>query len=284
MGRLCEPVNNGIILGTTSIYNSRFMDETQNQNQTNTAPEPTSQAPASQSDSSGSNNNSNFSTILIVGAVILGVAALAMFLMKDKDVTQTEGGLDPEQVVATVNGSEIVGADLTTSISQIAATAQIQGIDVTDPAVQGDIQAQAVEMLVNTALLEQEAESRGIEVTNADVEARIEALIQEIGSEDALNQRMANLGIDSDTLREDVRSELMIQELLDQVFAGENITVTDEEINSLYETSTAGDAAAPELAEVRSQVEAQIRASKEQVIVDEFIASLRSGANIELAQ
>lgn len=259
------------------------MDETQNQTQTSMAPESSNQAP-NQPESSEPKKNGNFVTLLIVGAVILGLAALFMFFMNDQGDTETVVGIDPEQVVATVNGTDIVGADLTTSISQIAATAQIQGIDVTDPAVQSDIQAQAVEMLVNTELLEQEAEERGIVVTDADVEARIEALIQEIGSEEALNERMTNLGIDDDTLRDDVKSELMIQELLDQVFAEEDITVTDEEINSLYDNSVAGSTDAPDLAEVRPQVEAQIRASKEQVVVDEFISSLRTDADIEIVE
>jgi FKBP-type peptidyl-prolyl cis-trans isomerase (trigger factor) len=137
-------------------------------------------------------------------------------------------------------------------------------------------------MLVNTELLEQEAAERGIVVTDAEVEARIDALVQEIGSEEALNERMMALGIDDETLREDVKSELMIQALLDEVFAEADITVTEEEVSSLYQTTTGGGEDAPALVEIRPQVEAQIRASKEQSVVTEFITELRSDADVEI--
>jgi peptidyl-prolyl cis-trans isomerase SurA len=193
-------------------------------------------------------------------------------------------GIDPDQVVATVNGTEVVGADLTTSISQIIATAEAQGIDVTDPGVQADIRNQAVNMLVNTALLEEEAAARGIAVTDAEVEARIDSLVEEVGSEDLLLSRMENLGITEETLREDVRSELTIQALLDDVFADADVTVTDEEVNALYETSVAGDPTAPALEEVRDQVEAQVQASKEQTVVNELINELRADAEVVIVE
>lgn len=260
------------------------MDETQNQTEQTTSEEQTNNAPMGNPEQPTPKKNTSFATLLVVGAVVLGVVAVGMVFLKGQTADIEIGGIDPEKVVATVNGTDIVGADLATSISQITATAQIQGIDTTDPTVQSEIQLQAVEMLVNTELLEQEAADRGIEISDSDVEARITALIQEVGSEETLNERMTSLGIDFETLRRDVRSELMIQILLDQIFAAENITVSEEEISSLYESSTAGDEAAPALVEVRSQVEAQIRGSKEQVVVDGFISTLRSEASVEITE
>jgi parvulin-like peptidyl-prolyl isomerase len=187
-------------------------------------------------------------------------------------------GINPNQVVATVNGDDVVGSDLRTSINQIAATAQLQGIDITDPNVQTEIQQQAVEVLINTALLEQEAAERGIEVSDEEVEARIEALVQEVGSQELLNERMEALGIDDDMLVEDVRSELVIQNLLDQVFSEADIVVTEEEISAFYESSGSAD----ELDAIRPQLEAQLQVSKEQQVLDEFISELRTDAEVEL--
>jgi len=260
------------------------MDETQNQTEPVTTPEVTTQPPVEQPEPVQPKKNTSFATLLVVGAVVVAVAAVVIVFFTGQGDEQTIGGIAPNQVVATVNGTDIVGADLATSIGQITATARFQGIDTTDPGVQAEIQAQAVEMLINTAILEEEAAERGINITDTDVEARIASLIQEIGSEEALDERMGALGIDQETLEQDIKSELMIQQLLDQVFVEEQITVTDEEVVALYETSTAGDEAAPALDEVRAQVEDQIRASKEQAAVDAFISSLRTEADVEISE
>lgn len=268
------------------------MDERHNQTQPGQDSTPTQPAPVGQSeveptqpvvtqtDASGPKKNGSFGTLLVLGAVVLAVAAAALWYFGNQSDEVNTTGIPPEQVVATVNGVDILGADLTTSIGQITTTAQLQGIDTTDPSVQSEIQVQAVEMLVNTELLEQEAAERGINVNDAEVEARITALVEEIGSEELLNERMMALGIDDETLREDVKSELMIQALLDQVFDEAAIVVTEEEVESVYETSTGGSAEAPALAEIRPQVEAQIRTSKEQTVVTEFITELRNEAEV----
>jgi hypothetical protein len=259
------------------------MDETHTQTQPSTTSEPGKQMSPNHNESSVPKKNNSFGTLVVIGAVVVALGAVAMLTLGKTEAPASSNGIDPEAVVARVNGEDIVGADLTTSISQIVATAQLQGIDTTDPAVQSDIQDQAVEMLVNTALLEAEAENRGIIITDEQVEARITALVDEVGSQDLLDERMVALGISEGTLREDVRSELMIQELLDQVFAEAEVTVTEEEITSLYETSVVGAEDAPPLEEVRDQVEAQLQNSKEQQIVNEFISTLRSDAEIEIA-
>lgn len=271
------------------------MDETQNQTQPNEPsvnPDPgqavpmgqTHPEPQIQSTPTPQKDNSTFGTLIVVGAVVVALAVVAMWYFGGFGSSNSATGIADNQVVATVNGVDIVGSDLATSISQITATAQLQGIDTTDPSVQSEIQNQAIEMLINTEVLEQEATDRGIVITEADVEARLDALVQEIGSEEALEERMVALGIDEETLEADVQSELMIQELLNQVFAEEGVEVTEEEVQELYQATTGGGAEAPALEEIRAQIEAQIRASKEQAIVDGFIAELRSEAEVSTAQ
>lgn len=261
------------------------MDESQNQSGVppTTAPEPVSQlAPQPMEEKVKEKKGSAGVVFGVVAVVVVALAAGAFVYLNNNKAD--ENGIVPNEVVATVNGVDIIGADLSTSMNQIAATAQLQGIDTTDPNIQSEIQAQAVEMLINTQLLEEEAADRGVDITDADVAARIEALVQEIGSQEALEERMEALGIDDETLRRDVKSELMIQALLDDVFAVEVIEVTEEEVQEFYEVTTGGSEGAPSLEDVRAQIEAQIRASKEQVVIDEFITELRTDAEIEIAE
>lgn len=216
--------------------------------------------------------------VVVVVAIVLGV----LFALEQQGKITTGLFGASSETVATVNGVPIKSEDLTTSMNQISATAQLQGADITNPEIQATIRTQAVDMLVNTELLKQEAADRGITVDDAAVQARIDQLIIEVGSEEMLNERMATLGISDSILRRDIKIELMIQELLDQEFAEADLSVSEEEVLGVYEGAGGAAAGLPALDEVREQVEAQVRANKEQVIVDEFITSLRANARIEL--
>lgn len=224
---------------------------------------------------------------VVAVAALLAIAAGVVYLM-EKDGRLSTGifipanGISPNGTVATINGTKIKGAELTTSINQISTSASLQGVDVTDPEVQKNIKDQAIEMLINTELLRQEAGKREIVITDEDVTARIDALVTEVGSQELLDERMASLGIDNDTLRRDVRSELLIQRLLDQVFDDSNITVTESEIESVYENAKASDPSVPALSEVKSKIEASLRGDKEQQILDSLLTDLRSAATIEM--
>ncbi len=224
----------------------------------------------------------------VIAVIALAAIAAGVVYLMEKDGRLSTGifmqanAISARATIATVNGTKIKGEELSTSINQISTSASQQGIDITDPSVQENIRGQAVEMLVNTELLRQEAAKREIVITDEDVTARIDALVTEVGGQELLNERMAALGIDDEILRRDVRSELLIQRLLEQVFSEKNITVSDEEVNEVYEAAGGADAGLPALSEVRSQIEEKVRGGKEQEIIDEMLVELRAAATIEM--
>lgn len=223
--------------------------------------------------------------IAVIAVVIIVLGVLYQLEKEGRSSTSIFSTLIEQQeakkVVATVNGEDITNADLQTSIQQFSQMAAAQGVDVASPEVQTDIKSQALEVLINTKLLKQEAATQGISVTDEEVTARLDTLKEEIGGEEILAERMASLGIDDTRLHTDIRDELTIQKLLDTVFAAANIAVTEEEIASVYEGAGGETAGLPALEEVRPQVEAQIVASKEQAAIDDFLATLKEGATIE---
>jgi len=217
--------------------------------------------------------------VVAVIGIILGV----VYVMEEQGRLQTGLFVNESRTpVATVNGTDIRAEDLSTSINQISATAQLQGIDIANPEVQSNIRAQAVDMLVNTELLKQEATERGITITDEDVQGRIDQLITEVGTQELLTERMTSLGIDDAMLRRDVKTELMIQALLDQEFVDVDMEISEEEIVGVYESAGGAAAGLPDIEEVRPQIMAQIEAGREQVVIDEFIATLRADATIEV--
>lgn len=225
----------------------------------------------------------------IVAVVLVLIGLLGFTYMLEQEGRIHTGMFDAvhrlvaaHKAVATVNNQKITQKDLDVSVSQLQMGATAQGVDTSDPKMQEQIRTQALDMLVNTELLKQEAAARGINITAEDVDARLESLKTEIGGEDVLNERMEQFGVDQKTLRRDIQNELTIQALLDQVFAEKGITVSDEEIAEFYEQAGGEKGGLPKLEEVKDQIEAQIKSTKEQETVSSYLEELKAKATIEM--
>lgn len=232
-------------------------------------------------------SKSNKYTIITVVIVILALLVVLFQLERqDRVGTNVFGGLiaslEANAPVAIVNGEDIKATDLESGIEQLSQAAIQQGFDATDPEVQGEIRSQAVDMIINTTLLEQEAVRNNIDIDDAAIDARIAELAESAGSEEALLARLAEFEIDEAQLRTDVSDELTIRALLDTVFIETGITVTEEEIVQVYNNAVAanGDQPLPPLTEVAAQIEQQLKQTKEQEAIEAYVQELRASADI----
>jgi hypothetical protein len=225
-------------------------------------------------------------TVATLVLVLLALVAL-MYALEEKGKLNTglfdgvQKQVSKHTAAATVNNAKISNYDLSMSVTQLTSGAAAQGADVADPAVQTEIKTQALEMLINTELLKQEAANRGISVSEEDVNTRLETLKTDVGGEEVLNERMAEFGINKKTLLRDIKNELTIQKLLDEVFKEKSVAVTEEEIVAFYDQAGGAEAGLPGLDEVRTQIETQLKATKEQGVVTAYIEELRGKATIE---
>ena len=226
-------------------------------------------------------------TMYVLAFVIVAITLLIVLFLLEKEGRSSTGIFDNyfaaqenSAVVATVNGNEIRNSDLTTSIEQFTQAAVAQGVDVSNPEIKNEIRAQSLDVLINTQLLKEEALEQGITVTQEEATERLELIESEIGGADVLNERMETLGLDREKLESDIRDEILIQTLLDQVFVDAEITISEEEIQAVYDSAGGADAGLPALEEVRTEVESQIRSSKEQAAIDEFLSELKEEADI----
>tara|TARA_B100000508_G_scaffold93645_1_gene73177 strand:- start:942 stop:1769 length:828 start_codon:yes stop_codon:yes gene_type:complete len=225
--------------------------------------------------------------IVPIGVVAI-ILLVVLYLMEKEGRSNTTifadiiAAQESNATVAVVNGQKIINSELDTSVQQFTQVAVAQGIDTTTQAAQEEIRGQALEVLINTELLKQSAAERGHSVSDEDVTNRIAEIETELGGAETLADRMETLGISDKQLREDVHDELLIQLLLDDIFAEANIEVTQEEIEQVYSIAGGEDAGLPTLDEVTEQVREQIIASKEQEAIDGFLSGLRDNAEIEL--
>lgn len=259
------------------------MDDTQQQ------PAQTAPAEAVQATPAAGAGTSRQALWYVLAFVVVLVIGLGLWFMMEKDGRVSTGVfsgitayMKSTEAAATVNGATISVLDFESTLRQITANTAEQGVDVTDPTIVTELRTQAIESLVNTEVLRQKAEASNVTIKEEDVQARYAQIENGLGGPEGLAERMTELGVTDEMLRRDIKNDILIQAHLDASLDRSSVTVTDDEIQALYDQVTAGATDAPPLSEVREQVEMQIRGQKEQAIVAKYVEELRTGANIEV--
>jgi len=225
----------------------------------------------------------------IIAAVVITIIGMALWYGLEKQGRVQTGVFDrisamvkPEASVAVVNGIKISKTQYEKSREQIIASAGQQGLDMTDEKIKAEIDAQAIDVLINTELLKQVAEEAGVVVTPEQIETRYQEVIASVGGADELTKRMTELGITETSLRSDIEGEILIQSYLADAVDTSGVTVAEADITTAYENAGGVDAGLPALADVRDQIEAQLKSAKEQELITNFIKTLKDKATIEV--
>lgn len=215
-------------------------------------------------------------TILtILGIVIIAVGAWYL-LSLDTSAPATTG-----DIVAVVNEEEISRADFETLHAQVVTQ---QGIDITslDAEMQKQLEDQVVDELIVQALLRQAVEVSEVTITQEEIDTRMDAIVAQLGGEEAFQQALDVEGLSEEALRSEVRTELASQTYLEQELNLASVSVSEEEIQTTYEQLAAQDETVPQLAEIRDQVEELVIQQKQQDLFAQHIAQLRAQANVEI--
>ena len=193
--------------------------------------------------------------------------------------------IKPAPLAAKVNGSGITLADYEKNLAQLNGAATQQGADIKNESIAQEIKTQAIDVLVNTELLRQEARANGATVTEAAIEKRYQEILTTIGGEEQLAAKMTELGITEESLRKDIEGEILIQGHLATAVDTSGISVTEDDLKAAYAqiSGTAGaGVTVPPLEEIKTQLEAQLKTNKEQELVNAYITKLREAAEIEV--
>lgn len=126
------------------------------------------------------------------------------------------GGLEGVPLAATVNGRPITLQAYERELARHKAGIAALGWE---PATDGTLEAQVLELLIEYELIKQEAEKQGIVITADEVEAGVKATIQESGSQQDFEAWLAANQWTLDEYRQQVLLDLMTNELKKPVLA-----------------------------------------------------------------
>lgn len=138
--------------------------------------------------------------VSIALAAIVVVLSIVLYTTKDKT-----------NIALSVNGEIITKDELLNEM-----------IRQSGPGVMDD--------LIVQLLIGQEAEAKGIILTDEDVEAEISRAIQNLGGDDAFQQALTMSGMDKDSFRKATRTRLLIERIL-----GPDVKITDAEMRDYFE-------------------------------------------------
>jgi peptidyl-prolyl cis-trans isomerase SurA len=232
-----------------------------------------------------------------VAAALLAPWALAACSGDDSPEPESSASASADQaqpdvsglpdVVAVVDDVEISKAEFVTAyeaqFSQLAAQAQQSG----QPLDQDQLKQQTAESMVNTQLLINEADDRGYEVTQKDLDSTLDELAEQSGvTADELLDSLEKQGVD----RKEANRQLEGQVKLDRLVADEggDEDPTDKQLRELYDQSVAqleqsgDDSDVPEFDEVKSQLEDQVRSQNETTVAQKLVDDLKKDADITI--
>ena len=135
-----------------------------------------------------------------------------------------------------------------------------------------NLKGQAVDFLVQRAEFEDEASNMGIHISDKQIDDRINKLIKQFygGSEKKYEQTIKAQGLTKDTAREEVKAQLISEELYKKVTG--DVKVSDKEIKDYY------DANKSIYVQKESRDVRHILVTKK-ALADQLYAQLKSGGN-----
>ncbi|HVL98326.1 MAG TPA: peptidylprolyl isomerase [Egibacteraceae bacterium] len=147
-----------------------------------------------------------------------------------------EGAAGPD-VAATVNGEEIAIAEVRDRYDAVSENPQfaeqLAGDD--SGAFEQQVQAEILTGLIRSRLLHQGAADLGVELTDEDVEAKREGIIEEVGGEDAFAEIIETNNLTEETVDSQLR-DLAMQDLVAEALTAD-VDVDDEQVAEEYERS-----------------------------------------------
>lgn len=204
-----------------------------------------------------------------------------------------DAGAEPDlegipDVVAEVNGEEVTKDEFVpiyTSTYQQAVSQAEAGGEAPD---EDALKEQTVDDLVSTELLAQESESRGIEVSDEDVDAELADIAEQnqVGSVEELLAAVEAQGVTEDQARAQVETQLMVEQLA----ADEDgsLEPTDKELRTLYAqvkkqaAQSGGAQEIPPFAQARAQLVEQATSQKVGEVAGALVEELRKDADITI--
>ncbi len=143
-----------------------------------------------------------------------------------------------ERIAAVVNGQPITLSEVSSRVGPELTRLQQKPPGPTRDAERADLLHRGLEQLIDEKLVEGEAGSLGLDVTEEELQKQIEALAKQNGLDTSgFREALAQQGVDFEVVRDSLRRQSLMVRLLQ--FKVKPRTVSDAEVQSAYSAQSA---------------------------------------------
>jgi hypothetical protein len=199
-----------------------------------------------------------------------------------QDANTEFAGLTDTGPVARVNGRNISRERFNISLAQYINAAQDQNADLNDATLQQQLVEQALNAVLNTEVLVQNAEQAGITVSADAIEQEVTAIRGRFDSTEAYQTELAVYLLTESSLREKLWEELMMNQYLATQADFAAVSATTAEVDALIASVRAAGGQLPPESEIRIRGEEQVIINKQQTIIENILLALREKSAIEI--
>ncbi len=199
------------------------------------------------------------------------------------------GSVDDHTTVAIVNGHKIKGAAFNRMLAQVHTQdlqqQMQQGQGAPGPSEKQE-KKQAIDTVVGTELLVQEAEARGYKAPKKTVDQQMSQVHQQYPSTKKLRRALKQSHITLKQLRAEITDRVKIQAYVNKELGP--FTVTRTQIKAYYAQlkkqagSGGGKNSLPPLKKVRPQIKQQLQSEKQQQKVSSQVAKLKKKGHVDI--
>jgi parvulin-like peptidyl-prolyl isomerase len=163
-----------------------------------------------------------FKRIFLTLFLAVGISACASFgtvstpTPSEPTATLPPPSPTPPPSAAIVNGEYITIAEFEAELARFKAAQTALGLSFTDE----DANKIVIEDMIAQVLLSQAAREENFEVTEADLQSRIDALVNQVGGADAFNQWLSANGYDEASFRISWKRSVEAAWMRDNIIAG----------------------------------------------------------------
>ncbi len=201
--------------------------------------------------------------------------------MEEMQKKMEEQQVDENKVVATVNDEEIKGADFNRALGQMQMQYQQMGQDPTSKEVADQLKKQVVTGLVDFEVIVQEAEAKGYDASEDEVNKQIDQIKGQFDDEKKFKEALKTNKLNEEQLKEQIAAQIQYETYVEKEIPADE--VSEEELKKYYDQmKEAQGKQAPKYEEVKDQLKKQMQQQQKQEKVAQKVKELKKDADINV--
>ena len=195
--------------------------------------------------------------------------------------------VEAEKTVAVVNDEDIKGEAYNTLLTQTQLQYQQMGQDPTSEELASQLKESTIDSLIGQTLLLQEADKKGYEATDEEIQKEIDTLKANYEDEAQFEEILKTNGLTMDQLKTEVANNIKYTAFVEKELTIEE--VKDEDVKAYYDQyaeqssgSEEPESQVPEYEEVKDQIKQELERQKTQEVLAAKVQELKENASIEI--